>query len=104
MALAQDKSDSLNISSGESFLYERKFLLTPKIDSLSKGGFLVDSTVLFLPKKLYSERNLDFSPSPKVRVGIPTYKLPDPQSRMPIKEFDDSVNYTLQIKKYDKDF
>ncbi|WP_026951321.1 hypothetical protein [Algoriphagus mannitolivorans] len=100
MALAQHTSDTLNYSK-DSLLIGEKLKPSLKLDSLNSGGILVDSSYTFLPRSLYTERTLDFSPSPKFRVGMPTYKLADPQSRMPVKGFDDSVNYTLQIKKYD---
>ncbi|MDX5340738.1 MAG: hypothetical protein LPK25_17055 [Cyclobacteriaceae bacterium] len=101
MALAQNNADSLKNSLKVPHFYGRQFLQTPSLDTLNSGFPRSDSSFTLLPRRLYSERNLDFLSSPKFRVGMPTYKLPDPQSRMPVRGFEDSVNYTLQIKKYD---
>lgn len=101
ITMAQAQSDSLRNSSKDSILYGMQFLFPSKIDPLASEIPRLDSPFTLLPKRLYSERILDFSTNQNIRFGIPTYQLPDPQSRMPIKTFDDSVNYTLQIKKYD---
>lgn len=55
---------------------------------------------IIFPKRpeFYSERKLDFTiPSP---YRMPVVIHPDPQSRMPIKVFDDYVNYTILRKEY----
>lgn len=61
---------------------------------------IFDSTMVFRPEVLVQEKHLKVSPlSPEPFIpGI--YALPDPQSRMPIKTFDDSVNYTILRKEY----
>lgn len=59
-----------------------------------------DSTRVFNPEGLFQENYLKNIPGP-VEPSIPgIYPLPDPQSRMPIKTFDDSVNYTILRKEY----
>lgn len=50
------------------------------------------------PPEFFSKRKLDFTMPSHYRM--PIYELPDPQSRMPIKIFDDSVNYTILKKEY----
>ena len=61
---------------------------------------LLDSTHVFVPRSLYTERLLTLPKETKFRVGLPLVELPDPQSRMPIRDFDDSVNYTMLKKEY----
>lgn len=102
LALAQEKIEWLSDSQKDTLKQRWKSLPEFNIDSIGKGRILLDSGFLFLPKSLNSERYMDLLPNPKFRVGMPPiYQLPEPQSRMPIKEFDDSVNYTIQIKKID---
>lgn len=50
------------------------------------------------PPEFFLERKLGFTIPSTYRM--PVYVLPDPQSRMPIKVFDDSVNYTILRKEY----
>lgn len=50
------------------------------------------------PPEFFSERKLDFTIPSQYRM--PIYLFPDPQSRMPIIVFDDSVNYTILRKEY----
>lgn len=38
--------------------------------------------------------------SPSQILKMPIYRFPDLQSRMPIDKFDDSINYTFQIKEF----
>ncbi|GMQ30496.1 hypothetical protein [Algoriphagus confluentis] len=97
---AQEKIDTLNKSQKDTLLYNWKFNPEFKTDSSQKGRILLDSGFTFLPKSLNPGGTIDLTPNPKFRVGMPTYKLPDPQSRMPIKTFDNSVNYTILIKEY----
>ncbi len=48
--------------------------------------------------EFFSKGLSDFAtPSP---YRMPIFELPDPHSRMPIKVFDDSVNYTILRKEY----
>lgn len=102
LALAQESIDSLNISQNDKLKNQWKFIPDFEIESFDTGKSLLDSGFLFLPKSLNPEKYKDLLPNPKFRVGMPPiYQLPDPQSRMPIKEFDNSVNYTIQIKKID---
>ena len=98
---AQEKIDSLTNSKKDTPLYNWKFNPEFKTDSSKEGRILLDSGFTFLPKSLNPGGTIDLTPNPKFRVGIPTYQLPDPQSRMPIKTFDKSVNYTILIKEYD---
>lgn len=66
----------------------------------SPDTVLFDSAKVFIPNNPFVERKLNFSP-PLIEKPIPgIYALPDPQSRMPIKKFDDSVNYTILRKEY----
>lgn len=102
LALAQKKIEWLSDSQKDTLKQQWKSLSDLKGDSIDTERILLDSGFLFLPKSLNPERYMDLLPNPKFRVGMPPiYQLPDPQSRMPIKEFDDSVNYTIQIKKID---
>ncbi|GMQ24959.1 hypothetical protein Aoki45_16410 [Algoriphagus sp. oki45] len=98
---AQEKIDTLSNSQKDTILYNWKFNPEFKTDSSQEGRILLDSGFTFLPKSLNPGGTIDLTPNPKFRVGIPTYQLPDPQSRMPIKTFDNSVNYTILIKEYD---
>ena len=59
----------------------------------------LNGTVL-VPRSLFQEREFQLIEQPIIKQPIQVHELPDPQSRMPIKEFDTNVNYTLQIKKY----
>ncbi|TDK44881.1 hypothetical protein [Algoriphagus formosus] len=102
LAFAQEKIDSLIHSRQDTLKNQWKSIPDLKVDSIDTGRILLDSGFLFLPKSLNPERYMDLLPNRKFRIGMPPiYQLPDPQSRMPIKEFDDSVNYTIQIKKID---
>lgn len=98
---AQEKIDTLNKSQKDTLLNSWKFIPEFKTDSLYSGGILLDSGVMFLPKSLNPSGSKFVTPNPKFRVGMPTYKLPDPQSRMPIKELEDSENYPILIKNYE---
>jgi len=75
-----------------------------EIYSFKHGEFnfgVPDSTWTLNPEILFQEKPLTgYSFSPKKSLpGITP--LPNPQSRMPIKFFDDSVNYTILRKEYD---
>lgn len=50
------------------------------------------------PPQFFPERKSDFTNLSQDRM--PVYVFPDPQSRMPIKIFEDSVNYTILKKRY----
>jgi hypothetical protein len=68
--------------------------------TFSLDMLLFDSTKVFRPEVFFQEKHLKVSP-PSSELFIPgIYPLPDPQSRMPIKTFDDSVNYTILRKEY----
>ncbi len=70
------------------------------LDFETLDAFLVDTSRVFFPEGLFQERDLLFK-SQDIEKSIPgIYSLPDPQSRMPIKVFDDSVNYTILRKEY----
>lgn len=64
------------------------------------NGILIDSTRIFRPEGLFQEKFLKINPQPMVKPTPGNYPLPDPQSRMPIKTFDGSVNYTILRKEY----
>ena len=101
LTLAQNKNDTLSNSQKDTLLYNWKFIPEFKTDSSQEGRILLDSGFTFLPKSLNPTGSKFVTPNPKFRVGMPTYKLPDPQSRMPIKELEDSENYPILIKNYD---
>lgn len=68
--------------------------------TFSLDTLMFDSTRVFKPESLFQEKYLKITPS-QMEPFIPgIYPLPDPQSRMPIKAFDDSVNYTILRKEY----
>jgi hypothetical protein len=48
--------------------------------------------------QFFPERKSDFTNLSQDRM--PVHLFPDPQSRMPIKIFEDSVNYTILKKRY----
>lgn len=66
-----------------------------KLDTLRSDSIEVD-----FPKEFLLNRELYAIPIPSQNLKLPFYALPDPQSRMPILKFDDSVNYTILKKEY----
>lgn len=60
-----------------------------------------DSTRVFKPEGSFQEKYQKITPSTMEPTIPGIYALPDPQSRMPIKTFDDSVNYTILRKEYE---
>lgn len=70
------------------------------LDLESWNGLLIDSTRIFIPEGLFQEKYLKMVPRVFEMSSPGIYPLPDPQSRMPIKTFDDSVNYTILRKEY----
>lgn len=68
------------------------------IDLDEKDTFKLDTGIVFTPKEFFLNREMYASPIPSEQLKLPLYALPDPHSRMPIKKFDDSVNYTILRK------
>lgn len=83
----------------DQLLYGKRFV-NPAPNLKIPETLLVDSSHVFIPKSLYTERQLNLLPKAEMRVGLPFFELPDPQNRMPIRKFDDSVNYTILKKHY----
>lgn len=98
---AQEKKELSLFTPKDTLCNSKKFILPPGNHPSILEGIPLDSTFRLGPKKYFSERNLYFFEKQRTDLGMPTYELPDPQSRMPIKTFGDSLNYTLRIKKYD---
>lgn len=71
-----------------------------ELDFDSWNGLLIDSAWIFRPEGLFQEKYLKIKPTLFEIPSPGIYALPDPQSRMPIKTFDDSVNYTILRKEY----
>lgn len=81
--------------------YQPQFLDSlNKLDLESWNGLHIDSTRIFRPEGLFQEKYLKMNPQAFEKSSPGIYPLPDPQSRMPIKIFDDSVNYTILRKEY----
>jgi hypothetical protein len=70
------------------------------IDLDAKGNLKLDSAIVFTPEDFFLNREMYSRPIPLQNFKLPFYALPDPQSRMPIKRFDDSVNYTILRKEF----
>lgn len=68
------------------------------IDLDEKDTLKLDSAIVFTPKEYFLNREMYARPVPSKELKLPFYALPDPQSRMPIKKFDDSMNYTILRK------
>lgn len=62
--------------------------------------FQLDSARVFTPEIFLLDREFNPKSYPPQNSTLPYYLLPDPQSRMPIKAFPDSVNYTILKKEY----
>jgi hypothetical protein len=60
-----------------------------------------DSMYIVVPRSLLFERTIpNFPDVPQYVSTMPIYALPDPESRMPIRPFDESQNYTILEKAY----
>ncbi len=70
------------------------------IDLIDLDTLILDSVMVFTPKEFFLNREMYARPIPSEQLKLPFYELPDPQSRMPIKRFDDSVNYTILKKEF----
>ncbi len=70
------------------------------VDFDKKDTLKLDSGIVFTPEEFFLDREMYAYPTPSQNLEMPFYRLPDPQSRMPIKEFDNSIHYTILIKKY----
>lgn len=75
-------------------------ILLAIIDLDEKDTLKLDSAIVFTPEEFFLNRELYATPIPFQNLKLPFYALPNPQSRMPIKRFDDSVNYTILKKEY----
>lgn len=98
-AFAQVTSEQKSTGISDSLLTDQFSKRLP-LQITTPKTLLVDSTHVFIPRSLYTERLLTLPKETKFRVGLPLVELPDPQSRMPIRGFDDSVNYTILKKDY----
>jgi hypothetical protein len=76
-----------------------KFDLPENLRLFSPDTSLLDSGIVFFPRSLSIDRELNPVSVP-YQSRMPLLPLSDPQSRMPIKTFDDSVNYTILKKEY----
>lgn len=81
------------------FFPRSKFDLPENLRFFSPDTSLLDSGIMFFPRSLSIDRELNPVSLP-YQSRMPVLLLPDPQSRMPIKVFDDSVNYTILKKDY----
>lgn len=70
------------------------------IDFGKKHTTKLDTAMVFTPENFLLDREMYSSPSPAPNPNMPIYRFPDLQSRMPIERFDDSINYTIRIKKF----
>lgn len=70
------------------------------IDLDESDTLKLDSAMVFTPKEFFLNREMYAKPVPSEELKLPFYALPNPQSRMPIKKFDDSVNYTILRKEF----
>lgn len=85
---------------------ELKNLRPQLMDSLKvsdfnkRKPFQLDSARVFTPEIFLLDREIYPKSYPPQNSTLPYYLLPDPQSRMPIKPFPDSMNYTILKKEY----
>ena len=81
-------------------LKAKEFITRPELRTnlYRSDQFTLTDTLKLEPKIIFPDRKLDFTSLSQDRM--PVYVFPDPQSRMPIKIFDDSVNYTIFKKRY----
>ncbi|WP_297335107.1 hypothetical protein [Algoriphagus sp.] len=70
------------------------------LDLSKKGSFLIDSAANLSPKRLFLDREMDATPWPSPKAEMPIYRFPDTQPTLPIKRFEDSIQYTLRIKEF----
>ncbi|MDI1322101.1 MAG: hypothetical protein PSV36_05095 [Algoriphagus sp.] len=84
-----------------------EFITHPELRTNLFGGdqFTIADTLKLEPRivfpnppQFFPERKLDFNNLSQDRM--PVHVFPDPQSRIPIKVFNDSVNYTILKKEY----
>lgn len=62
--------------------------------------FQMDSARVFTPESFFLDREFNPKSYSPQNSTLPYSLLPDPQSRMPIRVFPDSVNYTILKKEY----
>lgn len=85
---------------------ELKNLRPQLMDSLKVSDFnkrkpmQLDSARVFTPEIFLLDREINPKSYHTKNSTLPYYLLPDPQSRMPIKPFPDSLNYTILKKEY----
>jgi len=81
-----------------------KFLLPENLQSFTLDTTLNNSKIPFLPRSISIDREItSIFPIPSqmsFQSRMPIHKLPDSDSRMPVKIFDDSVNYTILKKEF----
>lgn len=99
-AFSQKKSERKPNMGLDTPLYGNEFLQADLLKLKTPQSLYIDSVHTFVPRSLYTERQLTVPSGTNQRPGLPFVELPDPQSRMPIKEFGDSVNYTILKKEY----
>lgn len=100
LGLAQ-REENKNLTLKDLKSYQPQLLDSLQVlDFDSWNGLLIDSTQQFRPEGLFQEKFLKINPLPMEKPTPGIFPLPDPQSRMPILPFDDSVNYTILRKEY----
>jgi hypothetical protein len=81
-----------------------KFKLPENLQSFTLDTSLNNSKLPFLPRSLSIDREnkpiLTMPNQMSFQSRMPIHKLPDSDSRMPVKIFDDSVNYTILKKEF----
>lgn len=77
-----------------------KFGLPRNFGSLTLDTSEVDSDIPFLPRSLSIDREIKLISPANYQSRMPIHALPDSDSLMPIKNFGDSVNYTILKKKF----
>lgn len=70
------------------------------LDFNKRKPFQLDSARVFTPEIFFLEREINPKSYSPQNSTLPYYLLPDPQSRMPIRAFPDSLNYTILKKEY----
>ncbi|GAA0879499.1 hypothetical protein GCM10009119_24670 [Algoriphagus jejuensis] len=98
--MAQDKqkpdfkSDPLFVFPGS------RFALPENLQSFTPDTVGLDSNALLKPRPFSLDREITFISPPSYQSRMPIYTLPDSDSRMPVKEFGDSINYTILKKEF----
>lgn len=82
------------------FLPRSKFDLPENLRFFSPDTSRLDSGMSFFPGGLAINREINPVSTFPYQSRMPMHLLPDPQSRMPVKVFGNSVNYTILRKEY----